>query len=711
MEVNEKIELAREYINCTSRNVFLTGRAGTGKTTFLREIVKTSPKRLVVLAPTGIAAINAGGLTLHSFFQLPFGVCLPDYEHTQAFMPNGGQKLRKTKLKIIRSLELIIIDEVSMLRADLLDQIDSLLKRVRKSPLPFGGVQVLMIGDVHQLPPVVREQEWDMLRSHYASPYFFDSKVLTNNPYISIELDKIYRQSDSEFINLLEAVRDNKMTTALREKLNSRYKKNLEPSDYQNSIVLTTHNRIADSINEKKLAELEGENYIFKAKIVDNFPEYLYPQDPILNLKCGAQVMFTKNDLKPERDYVNGTLGTVEEIDQDYILVRTQDGKEVTVEIDFWENLKYTIDENTKSIISDIEGLFYQYPLKLAWAITIHKSQGLTFDNVIIDAQASFSHGQVYVALSRCRSLEGIILRSPIGPSSIISDSLVSGFSGQVREALPSDAHLDDDKNEFCKQLLVDVFDLSVLKIYYESLYFLFKDSVTELPDTVFSEFSSLKQILHDEIFTVSNTFNRTLVKLVKKGNQEDTYLKERLLKASNYFSSKLNESIVPVLHKFTSLSFDSQVKSKRYKENITVFLSELALKLKLWAYIAENGFEMQAFLENKAKIILETMDARKEKLFPKAAKPKNRITSEDEVDVSTNIDIYEELRAWRSKQSKHLGIPAYCITHSKTLIAISNTLPLNLDDLASIKGVGEVFIEKYGQEVLDICRKKDSSK
>lgn len=403
-KVTPQLKLALDFVETTGKNIFLTGKAGTGKTTFLHNLKKSTSKRMVVVAPTGVAAIGAGGVTIHSFFQLSFGPQLPENLYKKGEV-SGLQRFNKTKINIIKSLDLLVIDEISMVRADLLDGIDRVLRRFKNRYKPFGGVQLLMIGDLQQLAPIAKDNEWAILQEFYESVFFFSSKALQQTNFVSIELSEIFRQSDQYFINLLNKVRNNELDTNSINELNKRYIPNFNPNDKDGYITLTTHNHQAKSINDAKLNALKTEAKTFEATVKGNFPEHSYPTDYNLTLKVGAQVMFVKNDPTYEKQFFNGKIGTLEDIDDEGLYVQCPDDPSpILVTPLTWENTRYTLDRNTKMIKEETTGSFTQYPLKLAWAITIHKSQGLTFDRAIIDAQAAFTHGQVYVALSRCRT-------------------------------------------------------------------------------------------------------------------------------------------------------------------------------------------------------------------------------------------------------------------------------------------------------------------
>ncbi len=439
---NPELQLAFDFIQFTNRNVFLTGKAGTGKTTFLHNLKRSSPKRMIVVAPTGVAAINAGGVTIHSFFQLAFHPHIPTANEQPSpvgrSQEGGNFKMSREKVNIMKSLDLLVIDEISMVRADLLDAVDSILRRYKNHLLPFGGVQLLMIGDLQQLAPVVKEEDWEMLGKYYDTAFFFGSLALQQTDYITIELQHVYRQKDLSFITLLNKIRDNQLDSSALQELNKRYDPEFDPDSDEGYITLTTHNAQAQSLNDSRLLKLPGKIQTFKARVKDDFPEYAYPTAFELHLKTGAQVMFVKNDISKDKLYFNGKIGTIVDIDDDVITVQCpEDPDAIPVEKVEWQNMKYTLDDETKEIQETVIGTFTQYPLKLAWAITIHKSQGLTFDKVIIDARAAFAHGQVYVALSRCRTLEGIVLSTPVSQRGIITDPTVSGFVGAIERNHP----------------------------------------------------------------------------------------------------------------------------------------------------------------------------------------------------------------------------------------------------------------------------------
>jgi ATP-dependent DNA helicase PIF1 len=462
------VEDLTQLLEYTTRSLYLTGKAGTGKTTFLNNFVKSTRKKHIVVAPTGIAAINAGGVTMHSMFNLPFDNFFPTHDFVDRNnglnIPNLIKhfKFRKDKLKLLRELELMIIDEVSMLRADVMDMIDHALRLARHKPLPFGGVQLLLIGDLRQLPPVVREQDLYKLEPYYASPYFFDAKVFQQIELVSHELLKVFRQTDEAFVQILNGIREKNISAEDLQKLNRRLDPHFEVPKDEKYIYLVSHNRMADEINQKQINLLTGTNYKYKASVFGDFKANALPNDEELNLKIGAQVMFIRNDQSGEKKYFNGLLAEVINLDQTKITVLTEKGEHIDVKKEIWEQKKYSLDAQ-KNIQEDITGSFEQYPIRLAWAVTIHKSQGLTFDKVVVDAGQSFSSGQVYVALSRCRTLDGIILKTPIHQNIIIQDAKVSAFHQKMKFQESLETIIEKEKQFFELQKLFLKLDFSWL--------------------------------------------------------------------------------------------------------------------------------------------------------------------------------------------------------------------------------------------------------
>ena len=551
MQDNPLFSTAADFVNNTSRHIFLTGKAGTGKTTFLKYIKAHTRKKAVVVAPTGVAAINAGGVTMHSFFQLPLGPFVPviqkhsDNGSTDQYTLFKNLRVSEEKRELFRDLELLIIDEISMVRCDMLDATDAILRYFRKTPeIPFGGVQVLYIGDLFQLPPVMPDSQWSMLRTYYASPFFFHSRAVEQAPPVYIELKKIYRQSQQSFIDILNRIRNAEATEADMLTLNARNEET--PREGMKYITLTTHNYKAEKINSDELTKLPGKAIEFRGSVEGEFPDKTLPTDPVLQLKEGAQVMFIRNDKSNERRYFNGKIATVSSIDEEGIrVILAESEDELLLETETWENIRYSYNQEKESIDEEKLGSFTQYPVRLAWAITIHKSQGLTFERAIIDAGDSFAPGQVYVALSRCTSMEGLILRSRITTSSITTDPLVLEFA--QREAAEGELAriLEKGKIEFQNEQLVSTFDLSKLEEQIKShLQFL---PGRKLPD-INTAISQMRSILIrvEELQIVSRKFQQQMKALL--GADQEEKLKERMVKAIDYFSNILSREILAVI-------------------------------------------------------------------------------------------------------------------------------------------------------------------
>ena len=573
--VNKTFEIAESFVNYTSRNVFLTGKAGTGKTTFLKHITSTTSKKAVVAAPTGVAAINAGGVTMHSLFQLPFGPYIPEYGSSYSAEVNTKSNLiskirfNQAKRKLIKEMELLIIDEISMVRADMLDAMDAILRYLRKRPdQPFGGLQVLMIGDMFQLPPVTSDNDWNILGKYYETPYFFSAKALREGLPVCIELKKIYRQSDHRFVDLLNQVRMNEVNAESLEWLNQRYKPGFEPSLSDHFIILTTHNKNAQSINQTQLKQLTGKSYQFKATIEGDFQENAYPVAERLELKAGAQVIFTKNDREEPRRYYNGKIGVVSDISRDYIKVSfPEEELEITVEEEEWRNIRYTLNEEKNELEETELGSFRQYPLKLAWAITIHKSQGLTFQRAVVDAAASFSSGQVYVALSRLTSIEGLVLKSKVTYDSIRTDPAIIRFAESLEDDDSLLPVLEEERQNFIQSILIKTFDWNDLidgllqhKDYVLTSKIGFKNTATELISQWQHELNSQR--------VTAGKFARQLLGIFSEGDYKR--LSERMTKAVAYFDSALTEKLIDAIQ--------NHVKEAKTKKNVKTYLKHLML-------------------------------------------------------------------------------------------------------------------------------------
>lgn len=692
MEKDEIFEVAERYIKATGRPVFLTGKAGTGKTTFLKYITETVGKRFIVLAPTGVAAINAGGSTIHSFFQLPLCPYLPDVKElvTEYQMPEKYRSLRKERVKIIRTLDLLIIDEISMVRADLMDAVDMTLRRYRRSSKPFGGVQLLMIGDAQQLSPVVKENEWRYMSRVYPSPYFFHSKALARLPYVTVELKKIYRQRDRDFVDILNSIRENRIDAPLLERLNSR----LHAFDDGDDIIrLTTHNSQADSVNVRKLDELPGDPVTFEAYVEGEFPENNFPADSTLTLKKGAQVMFIRND--PDGDFYNGKIGRVDDISPDGVVtVSDQDGGIITVTPVSWENIQYVLDDDSGEISQSVVGTFRQLPLRIAWAITVHKSQGLTFDKVIIDAGAAFAFGQVYVALSRCRSLEGISLDSPIRMSGIYSDSHVSDFNSRMPSAESVEAALPLQERSYYFDCLRDIFDFDDQYVSLQWLRKLWEDHLLNVyPD----ECHGLIEMVHkiDSCRKTAKTFRDQISRIEAAAMEDDSYLNERLGKAVGYFMPVFEESRTFCL-RFADLEIDNRETRKKIKEAYDEVMINLDVSCGAMELIRTGAFTSEALSRLRTECMLKDRSVRTVRKLKKIERPHGE-------PGIVNEELREKLQQWRSERFKADNVPAYTIMHQSTLMEIASLIPKTEEQLLSIKGFGKKSFEKYGSEILEI--------
>lgn len=695
METNPQLELAFDYLEYTGTSVFLTGKAGTGKTTFLRELRRRSPKRMIIVAPTGVAAINAGGVTIHSFFQLPFGPYVPGMlDHLPAGENRFAHKFSKEKINIIRSMDLLVIDEISMVRADLLDAVSDMLRRYRDREKPFGGVQLLMIGDLQQLAPVVKDEEWGMLKNTYASPFFFCCRALQDTPYISIELTKVYRQSDETFIRLLNKIRDNRADQETLRALNRRYIPGFNPDDTEGYITLTTHNWQAQQINNRKLGQLDTRAYTYTAEVKNDFPDYAFPTDLNLVLKKGAQVMFVKNDSSSEKRYYNGKIGRITAISADNIMVRCGDEKEaIAVTVEEWTNTKYSIDAETQEITETIVGAFKQYPLKTAWAITIHKSQGLTFEKAIVDAGAAFTHGQVYVALSRCKTLEGLVLGSPLRPDVLINDQAVKQFSEQVAQNQPGQAQLSDARREYYLQLLNELFDYHLVLRRLQYAARLFSEHLWRLYPELTERFKTVREFCHNDLVEVGERFKGQLERMVNEvvDYTNDPCICERITKGVAYFQEKTRERLAALLED-AHPEIDNKDIRKSVEEALLRLQQEVDLKMAVLD-VAQKGFTVKGYLEAKARAMIEKPKARQKKVPEK-------------LEVSSDIlhpELYNALRNWRNEEAKQLGLPAYTVLHQKAILGMSNTLPTSSKELLAIPGIGKKVLERYGAQLLEI--------
>ena len=643
---------------------------------------------MVVVAPTGVAAINARGVTIHSFFQLPFGPILPDGSSSDN--KRFTRKFGKDKINIIKSMDLLVIDEISMVRCDVLDGIDQTLRRYKDRNAVFGGVQLLMIGDLQQLSPVVKDNEWRLLSPYYKTPFFFSSQAYNSCNPLSIELKHIYRQDNPVFINILNEIRNNTLSQKSADELNKRFQPDFKPNDEDGYISLTTHNNKAKSVNSNMLSEIKSKTITYNAEIKDKFPEYSYPCNPELDLKVGAQVMFVKNDSSIEKRYFNGKIGKVIYLDKEEVIVKCPDDDfniEVTPET--WENISYSINAETKAISEDKLGSFTQMPLRLAWAITIHKSQGLTFERAIIDAQGAFAHGQTYVALSRCKSLEGLVLRSKIDSRQIISDENVNSFNKNSEENQPSEKELNASKSIFQRALIAEIFDFygflnplnRMLDVFYKNRGSIRGNIDTLLPQMKTEVAGFLK---------IANGFKQQLVELTDNSTEPDSndQIQTRFRKAIVYFEEQTKSKIETPLEALVFTTDNKAVKADLEKP-LGILEEQLKIKLLYFTELSE-GFEVTAFLNLRAKGIL--------KVAEKKRKPRNTFA-----DGMSNAGLYEQLRALRDAIAENEGLPHYMVFAQKSLNEMCEFFPTTEKQLLKINGFGKVRVEQHGEEILEV--------
>ena len=620
---NPIFKIASDFIKHTDRSVFLTGKAGSGKTTFLKHIINTTSKNAVVVAPTGVAAINAGGVTMHSFFQLPFGPYLPGtqkrfngVEVSDSYSLFKNIRFSADKSELLRELQLLIIDEVSMVRCDMLDAMDAILRYFRKTPdKPFGGVQVLYIGDLFQLPPVAKNEEWEILRDYYESPFFFHSQAVVNSPPLYIELKKIYRQSDVGFIELLNRVRNNEVRNEDLQLLSSKFNNQFSPAASENYITLSTHNYKADAVNASELAKLKGSLHRFRGSITGEFSDKALPTEIELQLKEGAQIIFIKNDSDPQKRYYNGKIAIVKSLSEDGIRVSFPDnGQELKIEKETWRNIRYAYDREKEAVEEEEIGSFSQFPIRLAWAITIHKSQGLTFQKAIIDAGSSFAAGQVYVALSRCTSLDGIVLHSQIRMESISTDERVIEFARKENEAEELEQLLKFEQQKFWAEQLLQLFDfkkpIAVLENFIEELPGKKLPGIKSATDLGNSLLTKVK-----EKQEVARKFRPELNQLLSNVPQSGTaLLEERVKKAIVYFSGFFkDEMLQPLLQHEASLSKAAKV--KKYLKKVGDVKYALTIQLKKLHGAGYGDLELNPFsIEEEQEIADLKKSATKEK-------------------------------------------------------------------------------------------------
>lgn len=728
METNEQTQLAWNIIETTNTNLFLTGKAGTGKTTFLRRLKTESSKRIIVVAPTGIAAINAEGVTIHSFFQLSFAPFIPDAQYKTK---EQQYRFSKQKIRVIQSIDTLVIDEISMVRADLLDAVDSVLRRFRKNQQPFGGVQMVMIGDLGQLAPVAKDDEWQLLSRYYETPYFFSSLALKRTQYAIVELKTVYRQNDLRFLDILNKVRDNCADASVLQALNSRYIPNFQPRAEEGYIRLTTHNFQAQHVNDHQLSLLPGQPYTYKAEITGKYPEMLFPTEETLTLKKDAQVMFVKNDSKPAKEYYNGMIGTVTEINDKHFFVRAKDtGAVIKVETEQWDNTRYVINEQTNEIAEEVDGTFTQFPVKPAWAITVHKSQGLTFDRAIIDVQRAFTHGQTYVALSRCRTLEGLVLSAPLPQSAIIRDGAVDDYVNHAAEHMPTEEQIGLLQRDYYLSVVSELFDFRPMMDSFNRVLDLLMGHFRRTYPKLILEYKARLATIKNQMYDVAEKFKLQYNQIVisTADYQDDTHLQERLTKGATYFARTLSD--IEQLVKNTEVKTDTPEVKKMFTELLATLKEIVMQKRALLNFVKDDGFHLNEYLHQRA-VVLMGKDAAKapktSKTERKQAKDKQQTTTSAKT-TATNTsgesktpaasttasatelkvlhpEVLDALTIWRRQRALTAHMPAYCILQQKAIIAIANLLPEDKDALARIPFCGKVKAEKYGDEILAVVK------
>lgn len=681
-------ELAREFALSTNRSIFLTGKAGTGKTTFLRKLKNETKKQMAIVAPTGVAAINAGGTTMHSFFQLPFTPFIPTVQGRKELVEKI--KMVGTRRKVIQELELLVIDEISMVRADVLDAVDTILRQIRyKHTEPFGGVQVIFIGDMFQLSPVAVGDEWRLLSPYYRSPYFFHSQVVQQQQPVYIEFDKIFRQTNADFINVLNQVRNNCLTPEGLALLQSRYNPLFEPTKDDTYITLTTHNYKADRINAEELAKLREKTQTFSAEIKGDFPEKSYPTEKELVLKVGAKVMFIKNDNESVRRFYNGKIGIIKDFEADKIIIECPDDDE-PIELGkmMWENIRYSTNETTRQIEEDMLGTFTQYPLRLAWAITIHKSQGLTFEKAIIDAGDAFASGQVYVALSRCRSLQGLVLRSKISPHSIENDREIVEHEKNKQAIEELEIQLNESRNRFRAYTLSQLFDFRISLGHTSRLIRVVENVAGSFTDETIP---FLKDILNQmqQIQEVADKFQVQLNRVLDALEVDEDFLAERLQAANTFFTEKM-DFILETLKQSPACS-DSRENAREYTEQLRTIFAFIAQKHYIFKKLT-HPFSVENYFDIKNTFLLPDFNVN---AYAK--------TGGTKIVASRNPKLYHELIALRNQICEPRNLPIYVVAGSKTLVELADYMPLTEKDLMKIHGFGPTKVEKYGALFLNV--------
>ncbi len=678
-----------DFIEKTNQPIFMTGKAGTGKTTFLRYIRSHTQKNLVVVAPTAVAAINAGGVTIHSFFQVPFGPILPPATNN-GFIEFSGKSFGTEKSKLIKCLDLLIIDEISMVRADTIDYIDRVLRFMKGNSLPFGGVQLLMIGDLYQLPPVF-QNDWHLLGRYYKGPYFFDSLIFSQFPLLVFELTKVHRQSDPTFIDILNNIRSGTISETLLSKLNIHYKPEPENEELIDHVTLTTHNPLVKKINEERLAQLPATSHRFLAKVTGDFPKEAFPTEEELVLKPGAMVMFIKNDSSGKKQFYNGRTAKIDSIQGETIkLTFLDDGTTFEAAQEIWENTKYTLAEGEQKVTQSSAGSFSQFPLRLAWAITIHKSQGLTFDKAVVDVGAAFAHGQTYVALSRCRNLEGLILKEKVNAKNIITDPSVAAFMAKAQTQFPTLAKLEDSQVQLATETLIESFDFSAIAAAWDHLKTVLT-AIGPLGIELNAHSKTIQQCLSTQLLPIGQRFIRLELKSLNAQPQLKQ-LQERLTKAAAYFLpqlSTLHEQLLELHLQLNGASFHTD-----YFPTLNQLLELIEAKTEIFKQLPNH--KQIADITKVIKAVATKYKAIDGWKQPSTAAPEIRIE---------NPLLYDQLLAWRKQTAELKQMLSYHILSDQALADISAKLPKTLSQLSKIKQVGEGKTTQYGEQLLKLIR------
>jgi hypothetical protein len=703
---NKLFFLAAQMVNHSDRHIFLTGKAGTGKTTFLKYIKNNTHKQMAIVAPTGVAAINAGGVTMHSFFQLPVSPFIPD-DNPFGLRQDGDNstnqlqllstlKMNGEKKKIIRELELLVIDEVSMVRCDTLDAIDTVMRHIRRNYLQaFGGVQVLFIGDLFQLPPVTPAHDWRILSQFYEGPYFFNSRVLERNQPVCIELTKIYRQQEERFIELLNQVRNNRLDATGLALLNERLDPGFNPPKEAGYIRLVTRNAKVDSINAIELEQLEGRTYSFKADIKGDFSDKAFPADETLKLKIGAQVMFIKNDLDQAKRYFNGKIGRVVNIKNDAIYVQCDtDADEIEVKTTSWDNIRYNLNESTRQLEEEAVGSFTQYPLRLAWAITVHKSQGLTFERAIIDAGDAFEKGQVYVSLSRCTTLDGLKLHTMIRNQSLFSDNRVIAFSEKNLPPEKLSEVFSNAEQDYTLRQIQQLFDYTGVQAQIKETGAYLLEHKTSFNEEAFSWQQNLQEAI-DAVQEVAIKFQAQLQQLFVQLQQQELMdkINERVIAAINKYFTGHNAQLLQQIQQ-TAVVTDSRMKAADTNE----FLKELYIAIDSKQHIMtalNRGWNSELYSERKKNYTVSGLRINTYAAGNNAAK----------LPDSPHPQLYSQLKTLRDKICRQRDIPVYLVASSVTLDEMARYLPLLEEDLMRITGFGPKRVEQYGADFLQVIQ------